>query len=57
MGRNNVDLFGHDERDKHAIAGNYHLLKDRKAFHIWPDKGTPHPVWERHHKSKKKRSK
>ena len=33
-GKNNVDLFGHDERDKNAIAGKYHLLKDRKAFHI-----------------------
>ena len=55
MGKNNVDLIGHDERDKHAIAGNYHKLKDMKAFHIWPDKGTPHPVWERHHHKKKKK--
>tara|TARA_R100001594_G_scaffold19101_4_gene37244 strand:- start:177 stop:281 length:105 start_codon:yes stop_codon:yes gene_type:complete len=34
VGKNNIDLFGHDERDKHAIAGNYHKIKDKKAFHI-----------------------
>ncbi len=53
MGENNIDLFGHNERDANAIAGKYHLLKDKDAYHIWPDKGTPHPVWERHKKKKR----
>ena len=34
MPKNNVDLFGHDKRDSYAIAGKYHLLKDKDAYHI-----------------------
>ena len=57
MSKNNVDLFGHDKRDSYAIAGKYHLLKDKDAYHIWPDKGTPHPVWERHNKKRGRNAK
>tara|TARA_R100001594_G_scaffold69794_1_gene104062 strand:- start:17783 stop:17887 length:105 start_codon:yes stop_codon:yes gene_type:complete len=34
LSKNNIDLFGHNERDANAIAGKYHLLKDKDAYHI-----------------------